>query len=66
MQVLLAFVIVQYSLYPVLKVCSALYSGQRHLLITQKLCDLASQLFCSPIRLLHGGKTRTTNITYKA
>jgi len=25
------------------------------------LCSLASQLFCSPLRLLHGGKTRCSN-----
>ncbi|KAJ6869030.1 hypothetical protein NC651_033954 [Populus alba x Populus x berolinensis] len=49
---------IQDSLYPVLKVCSALSSRQLHLLkLRSCMCDLASQLFCSPIRLLHGGKT---------
>ncbi|KAJ6868984.1 hypothetical protein NC651_033921 [Populus alba x Populus x berolinensis] len=48
---------IQDSLYPVLKVCSALSSRQLHLLkLRSCMCDLP-QLFCSPIRLLHGGKT---------
>ncbi|KAJ6875580.1 hypothetical protein NC652_035082 [Populus alba x Populus x berolinensis] len=50
--------VIQDSLYPVLKVCCTLSSRQLHLLkLRSCMCDLASQLFCSPIRRLHGGKT---------